>query len=179
MSVKSAAADLQAYFHVEVEDIPDRRLYDASKSGMIAVAETWDETMKMRHFDNDASARYHYAARSDKYKASKVRRKNETRDLVFSRETMSAARTKAFGRGYPTRVTLSLPTPSYIKMTPTTRKTGTLPAMGDELTRTTPEEVQLLENVYRDTVEGMIQAYMEGKGNYQGLAKRMADSRGL
>lgn len=179
MSVKSAAADLQAFFGLDAEDIPDRRLYDASKLGMLAVAETWDETMKMRHFDEDASARYHYAARTANYKKRKLRTRNETRDLVWSRETMDAARTKAFGRAYPTRVTMNLPTPSYIKLTPTPRKTGTLPAMGDELTRTTPEEEEILENVYRDTTEQQIQAYLEGKGNYQGLAKRMADSRGL
>lgn len=179
MSVKSVAADLQAYFSIDAEDITDRVLYDASKLGMLAVAQTWDETMKMRHFDEDASARYHYAGRSPKYRHYKFRAKNETRPLVFSRETRNAARSKVFGRAFATRVTLTLPTPSYIKMQPTTRKTGTLPAMGDELTRTTPEEVQILANVYRDTVEAVIQAHLERKGNWQGLAKRMADSRGL
>lgn len=180
MSVKSAAADLQAFFQVDDATIPDRRLYDASKMGMLAVAEAWDDKCKMKHFEEAAAARYHYAPRSVKYMARKLRTKNETRPLVYSRETLNAAKQKAFGRAFPTRVTMQLPTPSYIQMVPRPKKDGGQhPPMGDEITRTTPEEVESLEGIYRDTVETLIQAYMEGKGNWQGLARRTADARGL
>jgi hypothetical protein len=180
MSVKTAAADLQAFFQVDAADVPDRRLYDASKAGMMAVAEAWDEVFKMKHFEEAAAARYHYAPRTAKYMERKLRKKNETRPLVYSRETYNAARQKAFGRAFPTRVTMQLPTPSYIQMVPRARKEGGQhPPMGDEITRTTQEEVAVLENIYRDTVEELIQAYMEGKGNWQGLARRTANARGL
>jgi hypothetical protein len=147
---------------------------------MLAVAEAWDKVFKMKHFEEAAAARYHYAPRTAKYTARKLRQKNETRPLVYSRETYNAARQKAFGRAFPTRVTMQLPTPSYIQMVPRPKKEGGQhPPMGDEITRTTPEEVEALETVYRNTVEALIQSYMEGKGNWQGLARHLADARGL
>lgn len=178
--VAKAVGDLRLLFDVDALEVPDRVLYDASKNAFRAVGAVWDAQMKMRHFEEAAAARYHYTPRTKSYEARKLREKNESRPLVYSRETMKAARQKTFALGYPTRVRVSLPTPSYINMQSRPRPggKGQSPPMGDEMTRTTQDEAAALETVYRESVEVQIQAYMEKKGNWQGLALRMANAQG-
>jgi len=159
------SADLRLRFDVTSEEVSTRALREASREGFFAVGQYWDRHFKMRHFETGAEDLYHYQARTPAYLARKKRgwiRRGGQRypvpgggllPLVYSGDTRAAVRQRLYPRAYPTRVTLQLPTPRYIRIRPYKLKH---PPLGDELTRTTRQESDELQALYQRVTESKL-----------------------
>lgn len=154
-------------------DIPIRAWREISRAGMQAVGLYWDQRFKMRHFEAGAESRYGYKPRSAKY----LRRKRKgmvkrgrsvypvmdggASPIVFSGDTRGDIRPPHYPVAMPTRLDVRMPTRgAYIQMRPDPRKRDA-PNLGEELTRTTTDEVAELAQVYEDTVAARLVEYRE------------------
>lgn len=134
-----------------------------------AVGEYWDAEYKMRHLGPGAAERYGYQERTERYLRRKEYGSRATwrikggRDdaLIFSGQTLQAVRQRMIPRAFPTRVTIQMPTPTYITMRPKPGKNRTPPNLGEELTRVIPEEEQRLGEVWIATAERMTQEELD------------------
>lgn len=99
----------------------------------------WVEKFLPLHFQQGASGRYGYKPRTEKHK----KRKGYAPALVMSGATGQQARASVGGvRGFPTRTTFTLYTPSYIPQRPRRRK---MPDMAAEIFTVIPSEMQFIE----------------------------------
>ena len=139
-------------------DISKRGWREALRAGWRAVGEVYEEEVKPRKFDPDASERYGYKPRSEKYLRKKRKRAKYSwrvknggeRLLVYSGVTRTAVMRTHRPRAFPTRVTIDIAAPSYIQMRP---RNANRPNMGEELTSMTADEIQQAERVFEATVE--------------------------
>jgi hypothetical protein len=146
----------------------DRGWTEGCKTGMRAVGEWWEAEIKMRHFEADAASRYGYQPRTERYLRRKKAIAAKTwrvleggqRDLVLHGQTRGAVRMRHTPRVFPTRLTIHIPTPSYVQMRP--RTTGR-PNLGEELTRLTADEVQAAERLYATNLERFLDAWREAR----------------
>ena len=157
---------LRMRFDVQAAEVSGRKLRAFSREAFGEVGYQWDEQFKMRHFEQGAENQYSYKPRSPKYLARKkggfISGRGGSRypipgggqlPIVYTGATRSAVRQRLFPRTYPTRVTISLPTPSYVRMRPYKRNA---PSLGEELTAVTDTEYSDLEATYQRIVEGRI-----------------------
>ena len=132
------------------QGISQRGWRDIAKSGMLAVGTAWDRLFKMLHFGPDAARRYNYVPRTAAYKRRRLRIHGVplSVDLRWSGRTLADVRRRQAPRPFPSRVTIDMPTPAYVRMRPLPvgqawvdklgrrrfrKKEG--PALGEELTR--------------------------------------------
>jgi hypothetical protein len=148
------------------DDVSGRAWREAQRAGWYAVGVYHDEIVQPRKFEPGAAERYGFAERSPRYlarkkriaKASwKVKDGGET-PLVFGGMTRTAVLRKQFPRAFPTRVTLSIPTPSYVQMRP---RKANMPAMGVELTSVTEDEQREMEGVFVRAAEAFLERQAE------------------
>jgi hypothetical protein len=140
------------------------------KAAHLAVGQQWDAEFKMRHFEPGAAQRYGYKARSAKYLARKERASKATwrvkgtrdQDLVYSGQTMQTVKNTQRPRPFPSRVTIDMPTPSYVSMRPDPRFRDA-PNLGEELTTVSPDEVQSLTQTLIVTTEALLEQYWESR----------------
>lgn len=161
---------MRLYFEVTDEKPPDvskRKWNEFSRDGMNECGLLYDRKFKMRHFEPGAAARYGYQSRKPKYQEKKNRAvdrgsRHHSPDaknpLIFSGALRAAVRQNHLPRAFPTRFTVSMPTPIYAAMTP--RRSG-VPNLGSELTRVAADEQLEFEKVYHDTVETEYNQYRE------------------
>jgi hypothetical protein len=141
-----------------------------AKASNMAVGQHWDANFKMRHFDAVAQQQYGYKPRSAGYLRRKARASGKTwrvkgkpdQDMVYSGQTLQDVRQRQMPRAFPTRVTITMPTPSYVQMRPNP-KFRDAPNLGEELTRVSPPEVEELTTVYVVTAEGLLQQQFDGR----------------
>ena len=140
------------------------------KAAHLAVGQQWDREFKMRHFEPGARERYGYKARSAKYLARKERAAKATwrvkgtaeQDLVYSGQTLQDVKNTQRPRAFPTRVTIDMPTPSYVSMRPDPRFRDA-PNLGEELTTVSPDELDALTQTLIVTTEGLLEQYWESR----------------
>ena len=108
------------------------------------VGKYWQEHMLPRHFERGAAGRYGYQPRSKKHKQRKARsfRKGVAQapdiDLLMTGRSRADLSRPAAIRAYPTRFSLTMRADrSYFSMRPYKSRH---PAMGEEVTRVTPQE---------------------------------------
>lgn len=135
-------------------DITVRGWREILKTAWRAVGDYWEEHFKMRHFGPDAPGRYGYKYRSVNYLRKKWRygalfpwsiHDSGQTLLVYHGKLRAAVRPRHAPRAFPSRVTVEIPGPRYLQMTP--RQSGR-PNLGEELTRITDEEKAELEAVW-------------------------------
>jgi hypothetical protein len=147
------------------EDVTVRGWRDLLKAAWLAVGTWWDREIKRRHFEPYASSKYKHQfrtplTRNRKRKLAARRQVEEggTRDLVWSGATRRAVMQAHIPRAFPTRMTIDMPTPSYIQMRP---RKANRPNMGEELTTIAPDELNAAERLWIDTFERGLTAYRE------------------
>ena len=104
----------------------------------------WRKYLRM-HFRRGAAQRYGYKPRSAGYRRKKrhaartgrIPRKAESNDLVYSGETERAATSNADVRGFPSRASVKMTTPSYVR---DGRPRRNQPWLAEEIKRTTEAE---------------------------------------
>lgn len=158
------------------EGVSIRGWRDIAKSGMLAVGVAWDKLFKMVHFGADAARRYGYTPRTFAYKRRRLRVHGVplSVDLRWSGRTLADVRRRQAPRPFPSRVTIDMPTPAYVRMRPlpvgqtwtdalgrrrTRKKEG--PNLGEELTRLVPDEIKTLEQIFVEVTEPQIAADLE------------------
>jgi hypothetical protein len=147
--------------HDRPAGVGQRTWREISKTGMFTVGVAWDRWFKMRHFAADATSRYGYAPRTPAYRRRKERRGVPGfLAMVFQGHTRAAVSSPQIPRAFPTRATITLSAPPYIQMRPDPRRRKA-PNLGEELTRTTAEEIAALEKVFTETTEPLIAAHLE------------------
>ena len=130
-----------------------------AKAGTFAVGVAWDKHFKMRHFQPGAAARYGYKPRSKAYlRRKQARGVPRFLDMVFTGNTRRDVGKLQIPRPFPTRVTIVMPTASYIQMRPKMRNA---PNLGDELTRISDDEKTALEKVFVDVTEPAVKEHLE------------------
>lgn len=129
---------------------------DAGREAVRAVGMYWWENYLRLHFENIAYLRYRYPGRNKKYEKAKLRGKKspdgvpaigEVKPLVFtgrSRErALSSPNVKAKAKTYETyRADVIIDAPAF------NFGIGKRIDMRDEVTRTTPQELVTLENIF-------------------------------
>lgn len=153
---------MRLYFHILDDRPPDvgiRKFREISRDGMAEVGNLYETAFKMRHFEEGASSRYGYRPRTEGHKKKKARAvarrsfkisPDANRDLIMSGALRRAVGMRHVARAYPTRVTVTMPTPSYAQMKP---KRGNMPNLGAEITAVTGDEYAQMQKVYHDSVE--------------------------
>lgn len=140
-----------------------------SKHAFMELGLLWDRSYKMRHFEQGAAQRYNYRPRSPKYEARKRKMasmavprisRSAALPLIYSGATRRIVSTAQVPHAYPTRVTITMPTPNYFQMRP---RRPDRPNLGDESTRVIPEEMRVFERVYVDDVERGLAQYRATK----------------
>ena len=147
-------------------DVSVRARRDIGRAAHQAVGEQWDREFKLRHFEPGAAQRYGYKARSAKYLARKERAHNATwrvkggadQDMVYTGQTLQTVKNRQRPRAFPTRVTIDMPTPSYVSMRPDPRFRNA-PNLGEELTAVSPDEVAALTTTLIVTTEALLEQY--------------------
>jgi hypothetical protein len=136
---------------------------DIAKAGMLAVGLHWDAEYKMRHFASDARNRYGYAPRTKAYRRRKERNGVPGfLDMVLTGNTRRDVARLQVPRPFPTRVSIQMATQPYIQMRPDPRKRKA-PNLGEELTRTIPEEIVQLERVFVASTEPLVKDHLEAQ----------------
>lgn len=144
-------------------DVSGRAWREAHRAGWYAVGTYHDKEVQTRKFDADAERRYGYQPRSARYLARKKRigqrsykiKEGGERLLVASGMTRTAVLRRQYPRPFPTRVTLDIPTPSYVQMRP---RRANMPAMGVELTSITAAEQTSMEAVFIEAAEKFLES---------------------
>lgn len=117
------------------------------RDAMRSMAQLWKADMAPRHFRADASARYGYKQRSRKYLARKQQLfkrgliPSPRLALVYTGLTRAKATGMASIRAYPTRATVDLYTPSYVRIRPM----GNRPNLYNEITAIAADERPILD----------------------------------
>lgn len=138
-------------YEPDMDDLSKRGVVRVSTQMWAAVGWLYERTFKARHFTESAASRYSYQPRSVKYQE----RKNKAVDRGSFKISPDAKRPliyKGFGRrdvlrphiprSFPTRVTINMPTPSYLQMKP---KSASRPNMGEEIVRLASDEYVEME----------------------------------
>ncbi len=139
-----------------------------SREAHLAVGVYWDREYKMRHLGPGAAERYGYKERTDKYLRKKEYGSRATwkikggrnDSMIFSGQTLQAVKQRQVPRAFPSRVTILMPAPSYIQMRPKPGKRDA-PNLGEELTRTIPEEQDRLLEVWVESAERSLQEELD------------------
>lgn len=110
----------------------------------------WHQEYLPRHFKPGASSRYGYRKRSEKYLARKVRdaRRGKATEggaapLVYSGLLKRSLTSLAEIRGFPSRFTVYMTSPSYV---PQKSRDDKQPPIAQEVTRLIPSEANSLAN---------------------------------
>lgn len=147
--------------HERPAGVGQRTWREIAKTGMFTVGVAWDRWYKMRHFAGNASSRYGYEPRTAAHRRRKQKRGIPGfLAMVFSGATRASVASPQIPRAFPTRATITLSAPPYIQMRPDPRRRKA-PNLGEELTRTTAEEIRKLEQVFADTTEPLVAAHLE------------------
>ena len=111
----------------------------------------WQTRFKKQHFTSRARSKYNYRQRDSRYKRRKQRlakegivEKGGRQDLVFSGLTERLVMAYHRVRAFPTRATIAMPLPRYVKMVP---KNASNPNLGAEITRVSAQEERTLTNL--------------------------------
>jgi len=150
------------------EGVSIRAWREALKAGWYAVGEYHDRVVQPRKFESGAAGRYGYQTRDAKYRARKQRiaakswrvKDGGKSDIVYSGVTRTAVTRRQYPRPFYNRVTMDIPTPSYVQMRP--RRMGR-PNLGHELTSVAPDERNEMERIFQAVVEERIAAYSGGR----------------
>jgi hypothetical protein len=136
-----------------------------------AVGQWWETTCKPRHFAPGAATRYAYQPRSERWqkfnqamagrklvKLGKYLSRNAAQDLIFCGDLRDEVLPRQQPRTFPTRVTITLPTPDYVPERP---KNPSRPPLADELTRLSDDEYSEAEHIWVTEFERQLNAYRE------------------
>lgn len=148
-------------------DVSKRRWREFSRDGMNECGLLYDRQLKMRHFEPGAASRYGYKTRKPKYQARKDRAVDRgsrhispdaKNPLIHSGALRRAVRMNHQPKAFPTRFTVTMPTPVYAQMTP---RRSDVPNLGVELTTVASDEQPQFEKTYHDVVETEYNEYRE------------------
>jgi len=115
----------------------------------------WVNSILKRHFRAGAATKYGYRPRGAKYMRQKQRQGYGRLPLVMTGDTREAAtRTTVGVRGFPSRTTIRLFTPSYIPQRP---RRANVPNMAAEIFAITPDEIRRIERVEQRVAEKLLQ----------------------
>lgn len=128
------------------------------RNGMRAVGEYWHDKMLPNHFTTQAKNIYDHEPRSNKWKAIKQNLARRGKaimggmvDNVLTGAMMNAVKSRAVIRGFPTRCTVYMSGPGYMKSTGFSRKklrkVTRQPNKIREMLTTTPREAEELKRV--------------------------------
>lgn len=114
----------------------------------------WHSRILQRHFRAGAATRYGYRPRSPKHQEHKRKHGRSPLPLVMMGDTEEAATRSAAGiRGFPSRTTFRLFTPSYIPQRP---KRSNAPDMAAEIFAIVPSEIRQIEQVEQRVAEKLL-----------------------
>ena len=142
-----------------------RKLPEVTREGHRRIMLFWHRKYVKRHFNVGARSRYGYKPRSKKYLwrkgqlikavASGIVALNSRHDMVLTGLTRDKALGRPHVKAWPTRAKLTMFTPSYVKMKPNLSKRNA-PNLGQELTRTIPEEKREMDReLERVVIKGL------------------------
>lgn len=134
-------------------DVSGRRWKEAQRAGWYAVGKYYDEVIKPRKFAQGADTRYGFKPRSPGYLKRKEKERRDPKSLVYGGKTRTAVMRRHYPRAFPSRVSVDLPTPTYIVMRP---RRANHPNMGAELTSITADEYREMERVFVAAVEAFL-----------------------
>lgn len=131
-----------------------------------AVGRWWDEVVKPRLFDSHAAAERGWKPRSERYLKQKLRhaqkdpriKEGGTRLMVFSGQTRTDVMRPQFGRAFPTRLTILIPTREYVQMR---SKAPNKPNLGEELATLTAGEMAEAAHLWQEQFETRLRLYRE------------------
>lgn len=140
------------------------------RNGMRAVGEHWHSTMLPKHFTPQAKHTYSHEPRSAKYLRNKQRLAQRgiaimggTVDNVFRGTMMNAVKNRAVIRGFPTRCTVYMTGPGYMKSTGFSRsklkQVSRQPNKIREMLTTTPKEAEELKRILNRTMREQLRQY--------------------
>jgi len=141
-------------------DIGKRKWKECTKAGYEKMARYWHKNFLPDHFTRAARTKYGHQARRPKYLKNKERggrRKVNGRvitikyggqiDNVYSGDLETLMKSPATIQAFPSRATVKMAGPRYVSMRP--YKSGQ-PDKGKEITRSTADQVLVLEKVLGD-----------------------------
>lgn len=159
---------MRIYFHTQDETLDIRGFNNASKAAMFDVGMVFEQEVKPTKFEQPAERVYFFQPRSPLYVKIQEeigKRSYRTKlvggrkaSLVSSGITRTAVKRPSVPRASAWRVTVALPTPSYIKMRP--NQAGQ-PNLGEELTSVTDQHVRTMERRYLQRLESEVQQRVE------------------
>lgn len=140
----------------------------AMKGTMGDVATAWNKKIKGRHFRSGAATKYGYKPRTAAWMRRKLRSPIRAPDarlpLIYTgalkRQVLRSRNIKAF----PTRATVDLQTPPYVKSRPNPNGRGrNRPNMGQEITAITADEIHELDVVAEKSYERRVLVEMRNR----------------
>lgn len=156
------------HFELTIEkplDMSKRAWQSALKEAHQAAAELWREEMLPQHFTSYAAGKYGYKPRSQKYLAAKRRaaargtvRDGGTIPLVYSGAMRDYSLSTGVARGYPTRFTVTIDNPAYVRINP---RNPRMPNMMAEQTAVIQQELDRLAEVVTNKISAAIERYTE------------------
>lgn len=140
------------------------------RNGMRAVGDHWHGTMLPKHFTPQAKYTYGHEPRSNKWKNIKLKLAQRGKaimggqvDNVLTGAMMAAVKGKSTIRGFPTRCTVYMSGPGYMKSTGFSRKklrhVSRQPNKIREMLTTTPKEAEELKRVLVKTMREQLKQY--------------------
>jgi hypothetical protein len=134
------------------------------RAGMSEVGNHWFKEMLPQHFVAGAERKYNHRPRSAKYLAAKKNMAKRGRvklggvvDNVFSGAAMEAIMGRAVIRGFPTRATVYMYGPDYLKIN--FRRSSNQPNKKREILTTIPSEAEILKGILRKFMESQLETY--------------------
>lgn len=146
---------------IDVKNFPSIRAWRAAMTlAHDAQGQYWHKHMLKEHFKRESRSKYGYKQRSEKYlkrkkygkvKGIKAKYKGEV-DLVATGALEDAVRGFATFRAFPSRVTVAMNGPSYIRINYRANR----PHLSNEITAVVPDEIKTLEAVLDGVVTPMM-----------------------
>ena len=145
-------------FDIEITgEISARALRQMRREAMKRTGAYWQQRQLPKHFTQTAKTEYSMKRRGRKYQARKrkIAKKGGRAPLVFTGMMELLMRRKQVVRAFPTRVSISIPGPSYMSMRPK----GNRPNLGEEATRVNKKDEDELTRIHDQELQKLIDNY--------------------